>query len=85
MQLVALEASKLRGLVNTRVGAMAEIGWDPEWEVNPKELKLVERIGEKTGPEGGGGGRAAPMVHGKADQSVYLQYTEVVTDMVSSL
>jgi hypothetical protein len=25
---------------------MAEIGWDPEWEVNPKELKLVERIGE---------------------------------------
>jgi len=24
---------------------MQEIGWDPEWEVNPKELKLVERIG----------------------------------------
>lgn len=36
----------MRGLVNTRVGVMHEIGWDPEWEVNPKELKLVERIGE---------------------------------------
>ncbi|WIA29235.1 hypothetical protein OEZ86_011743 [Tetradesmus obliquus] len=44
-QLVALEASKMRGLVNTRVGVMHSIGWDPEWEVNPKELKLVERIG----------------------------------------
>lgn len=50
VQLVALERSKLRGLVNTRVGVMQEIGWDPEWEVNPKELKLVERIGEWTGP-----------------------------------
>jgi hypothetical protein len=42
---VPLEASRLNGLVNTRVGVMQEIGWDPEWEVNPKELKLVERIG----------------------------------------
>lgn len=42
---MGLESSKLRGLVNTRVGVMHEIGWDPEWEVNPKELKLVERIG----------------------------------------
>lgn len=25
---------------------MADIGWEPEWEVNPKELKLIERIGE---------------------------------------
>ena len=24
---------------------MTDMGWDPEWEVNPKELKLVERIG----------------------------------------
>jgi hypothetical protein len=23
------------------------MGWDPEWEVNPKELKLIERIGKK--------------------------------------
>lgn len=46
-QLVPLESSKLKGLVNTRVGVMQEIGWDPEWEVNPKELKLVERIGEQ--------------------------------------
>jgi hypothetical protein len=44
---VPLESSKLKGLVNTRVGVMQEIGWDPEWEVNPKELKLVERIGEQ--------------------------------------
>jgi hypothetical protein len=34
-QLVALEASKMRGLVNTRVGVMHSIGWDPEWEVRP--------------------------------------------------
>jgi hypothetical protein len=33
-QLVALEASKMRGLVNTRVGVMHSIGWDPEWEVS---------------------------------------------------
>lgn len=51
--LVALEASRLRGLVNTRAGAMADIGWDPEWEVSPKELKLIERIGEQWN----GGGR----------------------------
>lgn len=33
LQLVPLESSKLKGLVNTRVGVMQEIGWDPEWEV----------------------------------------------------
>lgn len=42
---LSLEESKLRGLVNTRVTMLSEIGWDPEWEVNPKELKLIERIG----------------------------------------
>lgn len=25
---------------------MHELGWDPEWEVNPKELKLIEKIGQ---------------------------------------
>jgi hypothetical protein len=51
---VSLDQSRLKGLVNTRAGAMADIGWDPEWEVNPKELKLIERIG---GCAGGGWGR----------------------------
>jgi len=45
---VALDQSRLKGLVNTRSEAMADIGWDPEWEVNPKELKLIERIGAST-------------------------------------
>jgi hypothetical protein len=44
-QLVPLDQSRLKGLVNTRAEAMADIGWDPEWEVNPKELKLIQRIG----------------------------------------
>eukprot|EP00877_Chromochloris_zofingiensis_P012895 jgi/Chrzof1/785/Cz01g28220.t1 len=44
-KLLPLDKSKLKGLVNTRVAVMQEIGWDPEWELNPKELKLVERIG----------------------------------------
>lgn len=26
-------------------GCEQELGWDPEWEVNPKELKLIEKIG----------------------------------------
>ncbi|EFJ42907.1 hypothetical protein VOLCADRAFT_66387 [Volvox carteri f. nagariensis] len=43
--LVALDKSKLRGIVNTRRMMMTELGWEPEWEVNPKELQLVERIG----------------------------------------
>ncbi|KAI8477080.1 MAG: kinase-like domain-containing protein [Monoraphidium minutum] len=43
--LVALDQSRLKGLVNTRSEAMQDIGWDPEWEVNPKELRLIERIG----------------------------------------
>jgi hypothetical protein len=29
---------------------MQELGWDPEWEVNPKELKLIEKIGEESSP-----------------------------------
>lgn len=45
LQLVALDKSKLRGIVNTRRIMMNELGWEPEWEVNPKELQLVERIG----------------------------------------
>ncbi|GIL72919.1 hypothetical protein Vretimale_4568 [Volvox reticuliferus] len=44
-KLVALDKSKLRGIVNTRRMMMTELGWEPEWEVNPKELQLVERIG----------------------------------------
>lgn len=45
-KLVPIEQSKLRGLVNTRLQVLErELGWDPEWEVNPKELKLLERIG----------------------------------------
>lgn len=45
-KLVPLEQSKLRGIVNTRLHVMErELGWDPEWEVHPKELKLLERIG----------------------------------------
>ncbi|PNW85018.1 hypothetical protein CHLRE_03g168150v5 [Chlamydomonas reinhardtii] len=44
-KLVALDKSKLRGIVNTRRIMMNELGWEPEWEVNPKELQLVERIG----------------------------------------
>lgn len=39
-QLVPLESSKLKGLVNTRVGVMQEIGWDPEWEVRLGEVGL---------------------------------------------
>lgn len=27
------------------VSPWQELGWDPEWEVNPKELKLIEKIG----------------------------------------
>lgn len=42
---MALDKSKLRGIVNTRRIMMNELGWEPEWEVNPKELQLVERIG----------------------------------------
>jgi len=44
-KLVALDKSKIRGIVNTRRMMMQELGWDPEWEVNPKELKLIEKIG----------------------------------------
>ena len=66
-QLVALDQSRLKGLVNTRSEAMQDIGWDPEWEVNPKELKLIERIGGEGGPGfglcvGGPGGCACGCV-----------------------
>ncbi|KAJ9508672.1 hypothetical protein QJQ45_027961 [Haematococcus lacustris] len=44
-KLVTLEQSKIKGIVNTRRMAMDELGWDPEWEVNPRELKLLEKIG----------------------------------------
>lgn len=44
-KLVPLEASRLRGLVNMRVSALIDSGFDPEWEVNPRELQLLERIG----------------------------------------
>ncbi|MEW5309905.1 MAG: hypothetical protein WDW38_001748 [Sanguina aurantia] len=44
-QLMLMENSKMRGLVNTRRSTMLELGWEPEWEVNPKELHLVEKIG----------------------------------------
>lgn len=47
-QLVPLESSKLKGLVNTRVGVMQEIGWDPEWEVSGQGLA-------RTGGDSGGG------------------------------
>lgn len=36
----------MRGIVNTRRLIMQELGWEPEWEVNPKELKLIEKIGQ---------------------------------------
>jgi len=49
-QLVPLEASKLKGLVNTRVGVMQEIGWNPEWEVNPRSSNWWNALV-------GGGGR----------------------------
>jgi len=44
-KLVPLEQSRMKGLVNTRLLAMHELGWDPEWEINPRELKLLEKIG----------------------------------------
>lgn len=44
-KLVPLEQSKMRGLVNTRRAVLADIGLDAEWEISPKELKLVEKIG----------------------------------------
>jgi hypothetical protein len=31
-----------------RRSLMTELGWDPEWEVNPKEIKLLDKIGEWT-------------------------------------
>lgn len=45
VQLVPLEKSRMKGIVNTRRMMMEELGWDPEWEVNPKELRLIEKIG----------------------------------------
>ena len=51
-QLLELEKSKLHGVCNMRRHMLTELGWDPEWEVNPKEVKLIETIGE-------GGGRRA--------------------------
>jgi hypothetical protein len=32
-QLVALDQSKLKGIVNTRRMMLNELGWEPEWEV----------------------------------------------------
>ena len=45
-QLLELEKSKLHGVCNMRRHMLTELGWDPEWEVNPKEVKLIEKIGE---------------------------------------
>lgn len=50
-QMLELEKSKLHGVCNMRRHMLTELGWDPEWEVNPKEVKLIEKIGEG---EGGG-------------------------------
>lgn len=44
-QLVPIDKSKMHGVVNMRRHMLTELGWDPEWEVNPKELKLIEKIG----------------------------------------
>eukprot|EP00200_Dunaliella_tertiolecta_P005622 CAMPEP_0202350340 /NCGR_PEP_ID=MMETSP1126-20121109/7453_1 /ASSEMBLY_ACC=CAM_ASM_000457 /TAXON_ID=3047 /ORGANISM="Dunaliella tertiolecta, Strain CCMP1320" /LENGTH=516 /DNA_ID=CAMNT_0048942295 /DNA_START=80 /DNA_END=1630 /DNA_ORIENTATION=+ len=41
-KLVPLDASKLRGAVPTRT---RDVGWVDEWEVSPKELKFVSKIG----------------------------------------
>ena len=35
----------MHGVVNMRRHMLTELGWDPEWEVNPKELKLIDKIG----------------------------------------
>jgi serine/threonine protein kinase len=42
LQLVPLEASKLKGVVSTQ---SRNEGWVDEWEVNPKELQLIAKIG----------------------------------------
>ena len=52
-QLMDLEKSRLNGVCNMRRSLLTELGWDPEWEVNPSEVKLLDKIG---GGEGGGGG-----------------------------
>lgn len=48
-QLMPLDKSRMHGVVNMRRHMLTELGWDPEWEVNPKELKLIEKIGEQCG------------------------------------
>jgi hypothetical protein len=45
-QMLELEKSKLHGVCNMRRHMLTELGWDPEWEVNPNEVKLIEKIGE---------------------------------------
>lgn len=44
-KLIPLDKSKLSGLVSTRGQVLELLGWDPEWEVNPKDIKMVQRIG----------------------------------------
>lgn len=44
-ELKPLAESRKRGLVNARIITMHDLGFDPEWEVNPKNLKLLNRIG----------------------------------------
>lgn len=46
-QLMPLDKSRMHGVVNMRRHMLTELGWDPEWEVNPKELKLIEKIGKQ--------------------------------------
>ena len=68
-QLLELEKSKLHGVCNMRRHMLTELGWDPEWEVNPKEVKLIEKIGE-----GGGGGKEKallPIVQYKTHTLLY--------------
>uniref|UniRef100_A0A7S0UV82 Protein kinase domain-containing protein n=1 Tax=Polytomella parva TaxID=51329 RepID=A0A7S0UV82_9CHLO len=44
-QLIPLDKSRLKGIVNMRGNIINEIGWDPEWEVNPKDLQMIQKIG----------------------------------------
>ncbi len=46
VQLMELEKSRLNGICNMRRSLLSDMGWDPEWEVNPKEVHLMDKIGE---------------------------------------
>lgn len=43
--LVRLENSKLMGIVSMRGTALSDFGMDAEWEVDPKGITLVKKIG----------------------------------------